>query len=103
MFNRRNFLTRTISSLLYFATPGCAKSGELSLIQNKKNHHRLFDSPNFNNSTKRFQHPTGDSHYKSFGDLFDFFTDYFRRVDDEWENIGFPVLKSSNNELKNFN
>ena len=102
MFHRRNFLTRTIASLVYFTTPGCAKSGDLSLIQNKKNHHQLADSPNFNNSTNRFQHPTGDSNDKSFGDLFDFFTDYFRRVDDEWENIGFPVMKSLNNELKNF-
>ena len=88
--------------MLYFAIPGCAKAGEPSLIQNKKNHNKLSDSPNFNKSTKRFQHPAGDLYDKSFGDLFDFFKDYFRRADDEWESIGFPFLKSSSNELKNF-
>jgi hypothetical protein len=53
-------------------------------------------------STKRFQHPDGDLNDKSFGDLFNFFKDYFRRVDDDWENTGFPVVQISNNKLKNF-
>ena len=97
--NRRNFFIKSIASLLYFTISGCAKASNLSLIQNKKGYYKLSDSPNFNNSTKRFEHPAGDLYDKSFGDLFDYFTDYFRRADDEWESTGFPLLKGSSNEL----
>ena len=101
--NRRNFFIKSIASLLYFTISGCAKASNPSLIQNKKDYYKLSGSPNFNNSTKRFEHPAGDLYDKSFGDLFDYFTDYFRREDDEWESTGFPVLKSSSNELQKFN
>ena len=89
-------------SLLSLTIPRCAKATNLSSTQNKKSNGKLFDSPNFNNSTKRFQHPNGDLNDKSFGDLFDFFIEYFTRSDDDWENIGFPVVKKSNVELQNF-
>ena len=102
MFNRRNFLIKSITSLLYFSFSGCAKAFSLSSIKNKDGIHKLSDSPNFNKSTKRFQHPAGDLHDKSFMDLFDFFAEYFRRSGDEWENTGFPVLKSGFAELQHF-
>ena len=100
--NRRNFFIKSIASLLYFAIPFCAKASNLSLTKNKKSNYKLSDSPNFNNSTKRFQHPNGDLNDKSFGDLFDFFTEYFLRSDDDWENAGFPVVKKSDVELQDF-
>ena len=102
MISRRNFLIKSITSLVYLAISGCAKAGELSSRQNEDSGFKLSDSPNFNKSTKRFQHPAGDLNEKSFGDLFNFFKDYFRRVDDDWENTGFPVVQISNNKLKNF-
>ena len=102
MFNRRNFLIKSISSLLYLPFSGCAKAVGLSSINHEQRVNKLSDSPNFNKSTKRFQHPAGDRHDKSFGDLFDFFREYFSRPDDKWETTGFPVVKSRINELQNF-
>ena len=102
MITRRNFLIKSITSLVYLAISGCAKAGELSFRQNEDSGFKLSDSPNFNKLTKRFQHPDGDLNDKSFGDLFNFFKDYFRRVDDDWENTGFPVVQISNNKLKSF-
>ena len=102
MFNRRNFLIKSISSLLYLSFSGCAKAIGLPSTKHEKRVNRLSDSPNFNKSTKRFQHPAGDLHDKSFMDLFDFFAEYFRRSGDEWENTGFPVLKSGISELQHF-
>ena len=102
MISRRNFLIKSITSLVNLAILGCAKAGELSSRQNGDSDFKLSDSPNFNKSTKRFQHPTGDSNEKSFNDLFNFYKDYFRRVDDNWENTGFPVVQISNKKLKNF-
>jgi L-ascorbate metabolism protein UlaG (beta-lactamase superfamily) len=60
------------------------------------------NSPNFNEQTARFQHPKGDLNDKSFIDLFKFFFAYFTRQSDERENVGFPVLASSKNDLANF-
>ena len=102
MISRRNFLIKSITSIVYLAISGCAKVGELSSRQNEDSGFKLSDSPNFNKLTKRFQHPAGDLNEKSFGDLFNFFKDYFRRVDDDWENTGFPVVQISNNKLQNF-
>ena len=102
MSSRRNFLIKSITSLVYLAISGCAKAGELSSRQNEDSGFKLSDSPNFNKLTKCFQHPDGDLNDKSFGDLFNFFKDYFRRVDDDWENTGFPVVQISNNKLKSF-
>ena len=102
MISRRNFLIKSITSLVYLAISGCAKAGELSSRQSEDSGFKLSDSPNFNKLTKRFQHPAGDLNDKSFGDLFNFFKDYFRRVDDDWENTGFPVVQISNKKLKNF-
>ena len=95
MISRRNFLIKSITSLVYLAISGCAKAGKLSSRQNEDSSSKLSDSPNFNKLTKRFQHPAGDLNEKSFGDLFNFFRDYFRRVDDGWENTGFPVVQIS--------
>ena len=103
MLNRRNFLIKSISSLLYLTLSGCAKAVGLSSIEHEDRVIKLSDSPNFNKSTKRFQHPDGDLHDKSFNDLFDFFSEYFKRPDDKWETTGFPVLKSKIDELQNFN
>ena len=103
MFNRRNFLIKSISSLLYLPFSACTKAVGLSSMKHENKVNKLSDSPNFNKSTKRFQHPAGDRHDKSFGDLFDFFGEYFGRPDDKWENTGFPVLKSGINELQKFN
>ena len=103
MFNRRNFLIKSISSLLYLPFSACTKAADLSSMKHENKVNKLSDSPNFNKSTKRFQHPAGDRHDKSFGDLFDFFGEYFGRPDDKWETTGFPVLKSRINELQNFN
>ena len=103
MFNRRNFLIKSISSLLYLPFSGCAKAVGLSSINHEQRVNKLSDSPNFNKSTKRFQHPSGDLHDKSFSNLFDFFAEYFRRPRDKWESIGFPVRKSRKSELENFN
>ena len=102
MFNRRNFLIKSISSLLYLSFSGCAKAVGLPSTKHEKRVNSLSESPNFNKSTKRFQHPAGDLHDKSFMDLFDFFAEYFRRSGDEWENTGFPVLKSGISELQRF-
>jgi L-ascorbate metabolism protein UlaG (beta-lactamase superfamily) len=102
MLSRRNLLIKSIASLGYFVVAGCAKAGGLSFTQNENGSSEFADSPNFNMLTKRFQHPNGDLNDKSFGDLFDFFTDYFRRPDDDWENIGFPVVKNPYDKLQNF-
>ena len=72
MISRRNFLIKSITSLVYLAISGCAKAGELSSRQNEDSGFKLSDSPNFNKLTKRFQHPAGDLNEKSFGDLFNF-------------------------------
>ena len=103
MLNRRNFLIKSISSLLYLTLSGCAKAVGLSSIEHEDKVINLSDSPNFNKLTRRFQHPAGDSQNKSFSDLFDFFADYLKRSEDKWETIGFPVLKSTTNELQEFN
>ena len=50
-----------------------------------------YNSPNFNKDTGRFQHPEGDKHNKSAGDLFDFFRAYYKREADKWESEGFPL------------
>ena len=75
MFNRRNFLIKSISSLSFLPFSGCAKAVGLSSIKHEYRANKLFDSPNFNKSTKRFQHPAGDLHDKSFMDFFDFFAE----------------------------
>ena len=100
--SRRNFFGNCVTSLLYLISTGCAKIDDLTLEKNEYGYSRLSDSPNFNKSTRRFQHPDGDLNEKSFGDLYEFFTDYYRRGDDEWERTGFPVLKHSREKLKNF-
>ena len=60
------------------------------------------NSPNFNKQMARFQHPKGDLHDKSFAELFKFFSAYFTRQSDEGENVGFPVLTRSKNDLTTF-
>ena len=60
------------------------------------------NSVSFNKQTARFQHPKGDLHDKSFVDLFKFFSAYFTRESDGRENVGFPVLARSKNDLKTF-
>ena len=102
MISRRNFLVKSITSLVCLAISGCAKGRELSSRLNVDSGFKLSDSPNFNKSTKRFQHPSGDLNEKSFSDLFNFSRDYFMRVDDEWENTGFPVAQISENTLQKF-
>ena len=84
MFNRRNFLIKSISSLLYLTLSGCAKAVGLSSIEHEDRVIKLSDSPNFNKSTGRFQHPAGDLQNKSFSDLFDFFAEYLKRSEDKW-------------------
>ena len=103
MFNRRNFLIKSISSLLYLPFSACTKAVGLSSKQHENRVNKLSESPNFNKSTGRFQHPAGDLQNKSFSDLFDFFAEYLKRSEDKWETIGFPVLKNTINELQNFN
>ena len=100
--DRRNFFIKSFTSLLYLTTAGCAKASNFSLSQNKKNNYKLFNSPNFNDLTKRFEHPSGDLDDKSFGEIWDYYRAYFSREHDEWESTGFPVVKSSRNELKKF-
>ena len=100
--NRRNFFIKSIASLLYFTNSSSAKAGNQSIAQNENGNYKLSDSPNFNNLTKRFQHPDGDLNDKSFGELFDFFIEFLKRGDDDWENTGFPVVRKSNVELQDF-
>ena len=102
MFDRRNYLIKSITALLYFSISGCVKAVGGTSIRHDDGVDKLYESPNFDKVTNRFQHPSGDLYDKSFGDVFDFFTDYFRRPDDEWETTGFPVLKSSSNKLSKF-
>jgi N-acyl-phosphatidylethanolamine-hydrolysing phospholipase D len=61
-----------------------------------------YNSPNFNQDTGRFQHPDGDKHNKSAGDLFDFFSAYFKREGDEWESEGFSYISRSKAEMADF-
>jgi len=61
-----------------------------------------YNSPNFNKDTGRFQHPEGDKHNKSAGDLFDFFRAYYKREADKWENEGFPLISRSEAEMTSF-
>ena len=102
MISRRNLLIKYISSLVYLAISGCKKFVDLSAGSCEESGFKLSDSPNFNKPTKIFQHPAGDLNEKSFGDLFSFFKDYLRRVDDDWENTGFPVIQIPDIQLQNF-
>ena len=98
MISRRNFLIKSITSLVYLAISGCAKAGELSSRQNEDSGFKLSDSPNFNNLTKRFQHPAGDLNEKSFGDLFNF----LKIILGEWMMIGKTLgFQSCKSQIKN--
>ena len=61
-----------------------------------------YESPNFNKETGRFEHLSGDKNNKSFADLFGLAVGYFTRENDEAENNGFPVIRSSKKDLKSF-
>ena len=61
-----------------------------------------YNSPNFNRSTGRFQHPGGDKHNKSFGELFDFFSAYYKHQADEWDIESFPHIIRSRAEMASF-
>ncbi len=61
-----------------------------------------YESPNFNKETGRFEHLSGDKNNKSFADLFGWAVGYFTRENDEAENNGFPVIRSSKKDLKSF-
>lgn len=59
-------------------------------------------SQNFNTSTGRFEHPGGDRHDKSVADLLGLASKFFNRAEDEWEDRGFPVIRSSKETLDDF-
>ena len=61
-----------------------------------------YNSPNLNKKTGRFQHPEGDKHNKSAGDLFDFFRAYYKREAEKWESEGFPLISRSGAEMASF-
>ena len=61
-----------------------------------------YNSPNLNKSTGRFQHPDGDKHNKSVGELFDFFSAYYKHQADEWDGEGFPHIIRSEAEMASF-
>ena len=61
-----------------------------------------YRSRNFDQQSARFKHPDGDKHDKSAGDLFDFFSAYFKREFDEWETQGFPYIRRSRVEMASF-
>ena len=63
---------------------------------------QIYDSPNFNPETGRFQHPDGDKHDKSFADMLGLARSYFSRSPDEWEKKGFPVIETSKDDLGDF-
>ena len=86
--------------MAYLALSGCAKSTELSTGSQDDSGFKLSDSPNFNKSTKRFQHPAGDLNKKALATYLVLFKNYLRRMDD-WENTGFPVMQISTHELQN--
>ena len=63
---------------------------------------QIYDSPNFNPETGRFQHTGGDKHNKSFTDMMGLAVSYFSRAPDAWEKKGFPVTETSKDDLRDF-
>ena len=59
-------------------------------------------SEHFNASTGRFEHPNGDNHNKSFMDLVGLASKFMGREQDEWEEKGFPLITSSQENLADF-
>ena len=60
------------------------------------------DSPNFNSSFNRFQHPDGDPSNKKPSELFAMMREFSNRKYDQSEQNGFPVEFSTKNELSTF-
>ena len=84
MFNRRNFLIKSISSLLYLPFSACTKAVGLSPMKRENEVNKLSDSLNFNKSTKRFHTLLVTGMTRALA-TFDFFGEYFGRPDDKWE------------------
>ncbi|MAN00366.1 MAG: Zn-dependent hydrolase [Rhodobacteraceae bacterium] len=61
-----------------------------------------YRSPNFNCSTKRFEHPSGDNNERKFLQITKVASEYFWRDYDEWEYKGFPTINPSKIELAHF-
>ena len=59
-------------------------------------------SPQFNNSTKRFENPNGEKIDRGFLEVFKVASNYIKRDYDEWENKGFPSINSSKEDLADF-
>ena len=86
---RMKLLCLTILILLLCINVGC-------------NHGASFKSPNFNERTKRFEHPDGVAQEKSFSSIVSFALEYFTRERDIEENTGFPVIHRTKEQLDSF-
>ena len=60
------------------------------------------NSPNFNSSLDRFQHPEGDPSNKKPSELFAMMREFSKRKYDQSEQNGFPVEFSKQDELSTF-
>jgi N-acyl-phosphatidylethanolamine-hydrolysing phospholipase D len=87
---RYSIIRHSIFPLLSLLLLGCSSSLDYS------------QSEHFNASTGRFEHPNGDNHHKSFMDLIGLASKFMGREQDEWEEKGFPLITSSQENLADF-
>ena len=94
MFNRRNFLIKSISSLLYLPFSACTKAVGLSSMKHENKVNKLSDPLGLNKSTKRFSTLLVTGRTKALA-TFDFFGEYFGRPDDKWKPLVFQSSKAN--------